>query len=97
MKNLIHVVRLGIILLSPMVLLAQNSQLRRILDISELKYTIDDDGDFRVIFNVGDGHTQAVFVMSKTENLRNEPIVEIWSIGYKSADISKRGAGSNSC
>lgn len=89
MKNLMHIVRLGAILLFPMALLAQNPQIKRILDQAKLKYAVDKDGDFKMTFDVGEGRSQLVFVMSKMEKLGDEPIVEIWSPAYKSTDISR--------
>ncbi len=62
---------------------AYDERVGDILDELELKYTIDDDGDFRVIFGMGDGRSQLAFIMSDTNEYLNLEIREIWSFGYR--------------
>ncbi|MCX7606533.1 MAG: hypothetical protein N2170_04610 [Bacteroidia bacterium] len=68
---------------------AQNPQIRRILDQASIKYTVDKDGDFKMTFDVGDGRTQLVFVMSSVEEIGGQSIVQIWSPAYRGPEISK--------
>lgn len=56
------------------------------LDRQEVKYEIDEDGDFRIIFPTDDDgdRTQLVFVNSNVEKYGDKlEIREIWSLGYK--------------
>ncbi len=44
-----------------------------------LKYEVDKDGDFKLVFSVEDDRTQVVFINSTTETLGKMEIREIWS------------------
>ncbi len=57
----------------------------RLLDSLEYKYEIDDDGDYRMVFDMEGDRTQLVFVRSSVETYGTHRIREIWSPGYKSA------------
>jgi hypothetical protein len=48
-----------------------------------LKYTVDKDGDFKLIFATEGDRTQVVFITSRTEMLRKMEIREIWSPAAK--------------
>jgi len=48
-----------------------------------VKYSIDEDGDYKVIFDTGDGRTQLAYVRSATNEYRNFEVREIWSFGYR--------------
>jgi hypothetical protein len=48
-----------------------------------LKYTVDKDGDFKLIFTTQGDRTQVVFINSGTETLRKMEIREIWSPAAK--------------
>ncbi|MCE1275056.1 MAG: hypothetical protein LWW75_11160 [Chlorobiales bacterium] len=50
---------------------------------SNLNYTIDKDGDFRLRFNFDQNRSQVVFVQSRTETYKNYEIREIFSYAYK--------------
>ena len=52
------------------------------LDRKEVKYEIDEDGDFRIISPCDDDRTQLIFVRSNIEKYGEFEIREIWSIGY---------------
>ena len=56
----------------------------RELDSLEYTYEVDEDGDYRLVFNMGDDRTQLVFVRSSVETYGSHHIREIWSPGYKS-------------
>ncbi|MGB3392820.1 MAG: hypothetical protein WA956_13615 [Stenotrophomonas sp.] len=53
------------------------------LDSLDYQYEVDDDGDYRMVFDMEDERTQLVFVRSSVETYGNHRIREIWSPGYK--------------
>lgn len=57
----------------------------RLLDSLEYKYEIDEDGDYRLVFDMDDDRTQLVFVRSTVETYGAHRVREIWSPGYKAA------------
>lgn len=75
-------------LLSPLV--AQNQQIKKLLDKAGLKYEVTKNGDFMLPFDIGDGRSQLVYIKSSMEEMGGQSIVEIWSPGYKGAEISER-------
>lgn len=50
----------------------------------DIKYSIDKDGDFRVVFDVGDGRSQLAFIRSTTSRYDDLEIREILSVAYRS-------------
>jgi len=54
------------------------------LDSQKVKYEVDDDGDFKIEFDLGGGRSQIVWIRSKTETYGSLKVREIWSPGYKS-------------
>lgn len=69
----------------PVVANAADAVVAKQLDALKLKYEVDKDGDYKMVFNLGGGRTQLVWVRSKTYTYRSEQIREIWSPGYRSA------------
>ena len=55
------------------------------LDSLKLKYEIDDDGDYKIVMDVGEGRTQLAYIRSNTETYGSNQVREIWSPGYKAA------------
>ena len=53
------------------------------LDSMDVKYEIDDDGDFKITFDMGKGRSQLVWIRSQTESYGDLKVREIWSPGYK--------------
>ncbi|MBP5300353.1 MAG: hypothetical protein J6Y80_03010 [Victivallales bacterium] len=53
------------------------------LDRMEVKYEVDEDGDYRIIIPCDDDRSQLVFVNSNIENYGEFEIREVWSIGYR--------------
>lgn len=54
------------------------------LDSLDIKYEVDDDGDFKVTFDLGkSGRSQIVWIRSRTESYGSLKVREIWSPGYK--------------
>ena len=56
------------------------------LDDAGLKYTIDDDGDFRLLFGQEDDRSQLVWINSNTEEYGNMELREVWGIGYRAGE-----------
>lgn len=56
----------------------------RLLDGLEYTYEVDEDGDYKLIFDMENDRTQLVFVRSSVETYGSHHIREIWSPGYKS-------------
>lgn len=61
-----------------------DERVRKILKDEDIRYTIDSDGDFKVIFEMQGDRTQMAFIRSTTEVYQNLEIREIWSFGYES-------------
>lgn len=63
----------------------------------DYKYEIDEDGDYKLLFDVDEEgkRTQLVFVRSVVEEFGGQRIREVWSAGYRSADGSFPAAVAN--
>lgn len=61
-----------------------DQRIKKLLDQTDMKYTIDKDGDFRFLFELPNNRVQVVFINSKTEKYSGFEIREIWSAGYQS-------------
>ncbi|MCA9029492.1 MAG: hypothetical protein KDA69_02385 [Planctomycetaceae bacterium] len=60
-----------------------DKRVKALLDELELKYEVDDDNDFKLVFEVGEsGRSQIVWIRSNTEDFRTLEIREIMSPGY---------------
>lgn len=53
------------------------------LESLELKYEVDSDGDYKVVFDLGEGRSQLVWLRSAVEGYGSLKMREIWSVGYK--------------
>ncbi len=66
------------------------------LDALGYPYEVDEDGDYKMVFDVDHDRTQLVFVRSAVEDYGSHRIREIWSPGYNaptaqfSAEIANR-------
>ncbi|HAI46021.1 hypothetical protein D3C87_768280 [compost metagenome] len=54
----------------------------KVLKQLEYPYEIDEDGDYKMVFDAGDDRSQLVFVRSAVEEYGSHKIREIWSPGY---------------
>ncbi len=52
----------------------------------EIEYDLDEDGDYHVTFDVGNGRSQLAIILSSTNTYRNMELREIWSFGYESEE-----------
>ncbi|MCL7713859.1 hypothetical protein [Stenotrophomonas mori] len=57
----------------------------RQLDSLDFKYEVDDDGDYRMVFDVKDDRSQLVFVRSSVQTYGSHHVREIWSPAYRSS------------
>ena len=57
-------------------------RVQALLEELELKYDIDNDGDFRVGFELEDGRAQLAFIRSETTQFGKFDIREIFSVAY---------------
>ena len=73
-----------------------DKKVRKLLDSRKVRYDVDDDGDFKVTYEMANGRTQLAFVRSTTFAYGKLAIREILSIGYRSdgdvfpADVANR-------
>jgi hypothetical protein len=65
---------------------------KKALDKADLKYTVDADGDFQVVFSYDDDRSQAVFMKSATEKVGAIEVREVFSYAYRSKDPLPTGA-----
>jgi hypothetical protein len=65
---------------------APDPLVKRHLDAKDTPYKIDDDNDFAVTVDMGDGRTHQVYVISDTNAVGNLRVREIWATGYQSPD-----------
>ncbi len=56
------------------------------LDLKGTPYTLDDDGDYRILVNVGDERSQLVWVRSVVHQTDEQRLREIWTYGLRSED-----------
>lgn len=59
-------------------------RVKRILDALEFKYSIDQDGDFKLILEFEGGRSQVAYINSTTQTIGDFEIREIWSVAYVS-------------
>jgi hypothetical protein len=72
---------------------AEDASVKRRLDDRGVKYTVDDDGDFKVTYNYKkEKRTQLVFVSGKTETVGGFRLREIFSPAARVAKDSIDGA-----
>lgn len=58
----------------------------RLLDGLEYNHEIDDDGDYKMVFDMEDERSQLVFVRSQVEEYGSHRVREVWSPAYRSPD-----------
>ena len=65
------------------------------LKSASVKYTVDSDGDFKVVWSLADSRDHVVFINSRTskyassENVKPVELREIWAVAFVAGDISK--------
>ena len=56
------------------------------LDAKGTPYEVDDDGDYRILVNVGEGRSQLVWVRSRVHTTDHQRVREIWTYGFRSEE-----------
>lgn len=67
-----------------------DARARSAMEASGLKYSIDDDGDFRIIIGFDDKRDHLVIVNSNTESYKDIEIREVWAVAAKSEQFSRK-------
>lgn len=62
---------------------AADPRVKSMLDRLELTYEVDGDHDYKLIYDMGDDRTQAVWVISDTNTFSGLEIRELWSFVYE--------------
>ncbi|QDU94834.1 hypothetical protein [Lignipirellula cremea] len=65
-----------------------DERVRKILEEREIKYEVDKDGDFKVVFETTGDRSQLAFIKSTTNEYGNFEIREIWSPAYAGEPFS---------
>ena len=61
-----------------------DQRVEALLKTAELKYEVDKDGDFKLIYTLNENRTQIAWILSKTNKLGDLEIREIWSLAILS-------------
>jgi hypothetical protein len=62
---------------------AIDARVEKLLREAAAEYTIDEEGDFRLVHDLGDGRSQLVWIPSATTLLGALEIRQIWSLAYR--------------
>mgnify|MGYP000194568318 CR=1 FL=1 len=60
-----------------------DARVRRVIEAVGWKYEVDSDGDYKMVFRFDDDRTQLVYANSKTVELGNMEIREVWAPGFR--------------
>ena len=63
-------------------------RVRRALESADVKYSIDDDGDYKVQWSLDDGRSHVVFVNSKTSRLGSMELRKVWAVAFVADEVS---------
>ena len=61
---------------------ALDPRVEAVLASSSISYT-NDDGDFRLIYSLGNGRTQVVWIASATARITKLELRDVWSLAYR--------------
>ena len=61
-----------------------DARVERLLKEVAAEYTVDEDGDFRLVYDIGGGRSQLVWIPSGTSDFGALEIRQIWSIAHRS-------------
>nr|WP_246372781.1 hypothetical protein [Lysobacter spongiae] len=62
---------------------AQDARIKQQLDAIGHDYEVDDDGDYKMVFETEGGRSQLVFVISNVERYGAHKVREIWAPAYQ--------------
>lgn len=60
-----------------------DARIKTLLDKLNLKYKVTDQGNFRLVFKIGDKRSQLVFINSETSKYDDIEVREVWSPAYE--------------
>ena len=63
---------------------AADVRVERLLKEVAAEYTVDEDGDFRLVYDIGGGRSQLVWIPSGTSDFGALEIRQVWSIAHRS-------------
>lgn len=67
-----------------------DARVRTRLDTAQVKYTVNNLGNFIVSWNVGkNGRSQGTIINSHTQTYKNMEIREVWSVAYKGPRLTR--------
>ena len=84
-RTLLPALLLGLAAAGSAVAAEADKSVARHLDKLGYTYEVDEDGDYRLVFDVEGDRTQMVYVRSAVEDFGTHNIREIWSPGYTSS------------
>ena len=61
-----------------------DARVERLLKEVAAEYTVDEDGDFRLVYDIGGGRSQLVWIPSGTSKFGALEIRQVWSIAHRS-------------
>lgn len=59
-------------------------RVERLLEEVAAEYSVDEDGDFRLVYDIGGGRSQLVWIPSGTSDFGALEIRQVWSIAHRS-------------
>ena len=72
-----------------------DARVERLLEEATVEHSVDADGDFRLVYDIGSGRRQVVWIPSGTSDFGALEIRQVWSIAHRSkgplpADLANR-------
>jgi len=72
-----------------------DARVERLLEEATVEYSVDADGDFRLVYDIGGGRRQVIWIPSGTSDFGALEIRQVWSIAHRSkgplpADLANR-------
>ncbi|MBN2353586.1 MAG: hypothetical protein JXD23_13515 [Spirochaetales bacterium] len=61
-----------------------DARVEKLLKDAEIKYTVDNEGDFKIYMKVRNDRLQGMWIISETQNVGSLEVRQVWSIGYVS-------------
>jgi hypothetical protein len=61
-----------------------DARVERLLKEVAAEYTVDEDGDFRLVYDIGGGRSQLIWIPSGTSDFGALEIRQVWSIAHRS-------------
>ena len=65
-----------------------DARVRRALESADIKYSVDEDGDYKVVWTLDGDRTHLVFVNSNTTRLGDMELRDVWAIAFVADEVS---------